>query len=301
MKKKLVIQLALAGAALMLFFMPAMGQPDKNSPGEKALAARAMAFSGAFDKGDAKALADFWAPDGDYIDEAGKKVKGREAIQKAFEELFAENKGLKLRINPTGLKAVTPEIAIEDGVTEVMFSDGRPSILTRYTIVHVKKDGKWLLQSVREAPFAPPTNYDQLRALEWVIGDWVDDTSNAEMARFSFSWGANQNFIIATFVATMKDVPVSGGTQWIGWDPVGKHIRSWTFDASGGFGQGEWAKNGNKWIVKSKMTLSNGKQVTATNIVTRIDADNITWQSTDRTVDGKEVKDTKEIKMKRVK
>ena len=63
-----------------------------------------------------------------------------------------------------------PNVAIEDGVTEVAPEHGPPS-RARYTIMHVKKDGQWQIDSVRDATYIPPTNYDNLRGLEWAIGD----------------------------------------------------------------------------------------------------------------------------------
>src|SRR5215831_16747637 len=132
--------------------------PGGNPKDEAALLKNAEAFVEAFHKGDAKALAAFWTPDGDYTDQTGKKFKGREAIEKAFQGFFAENKGLKLRIDITALRFVTPDVAVEDGTTSVIPPDGGPPSRARYTIVHVKKNDQWFLSSVRDAPFAPPTN-----------------------------------------------------------------------------------------------------------------------------------------------
>ncbi len=276
-------------------------EPKRNSKEEAALLKNAEAFVEAFHKGDAAALAAFWTSDGDYTDQLGKHLKGREAIEKAFKEFFAENKGLKLRINIGGLRFATPDVAIEDGTTEVITPDGSPPSRVRYTIVHVKKDGEWRLSSVRDSVYAPATNYENLRELEWAIGDWADDVDKGEVARISFGWGPNQNFIVSTFETTIKNFTIAGGTQWIGWDPTAKHIRSWTFDTSGGFGGGAWSRDGDKWTIKTTSVTKDGKKMAATSIVTRIDADTISWQSTNRTMDGKELPDIKEIKMKRVK
>jgi hypothetical protein len=183
----------------------------------------------------------------------------------------------------------------------VFSADGTPPSTARYTIVHVKKDGDWLLGSVRDAPFVPPTNYGHLSALEWAIGDWVSENNKGEVAHGSFAWSKNQNFMVSTIEATIKDVSVGGATQWIGWDPVAKNIRSWTFDNDGGFGEASWTPEGNKWIIKASTVLRDGKKLAATNVVTRIDADTLTWQSVERTVDGNALPDTPAIRMKRVK
>jgi uncharacterized protein (TIGR02246 family) len=274
--------------------------PD-NAKEEAALFKRAEEFVAAFGKGDAKALAAFWTADGDYTDLRGRQMKGRDAIAKGFEELFADNKGLKLRINVTGMRFVTPEVAVEDGTTEVLHPDGAPPSRARYTTVHVKKDGQWFVSSVRDAAYTPPSNYEHLKDLEWAIGDWADEAEKGEVARASFAWAENQNFIVSTFTTTFKSISIGGGTQWIGWDPAAKTIRSWTFDADGSFGEATWTRDGDKLVIKASATLRDGKKMTATNVVTKIDADTIGWQSKDRTLDGKALPDVKEVKMKRVK
>jgi uncharacterized protein (TIGR02246 family) len=279
---------------------PGLAQQPKGDPKDKeALAKKAEAFVEAFHKGDARALAAFWTPDGDYTDQTGKHLKGREAIEKAFQSLFAENKGLKLRIDSDSLRFVTADVAIEDGTTAVIPPDGGPPSRARYSAVHVKKDGQWYLDSVRDAPYSPPTNYEHLRGLEWMIGDWADETDKGEVARVSFAWAENQNFIVSSFATTFQNITVSGGTQWIGWDRVGKQIRSWMFDADGGFGEGTWTRDGDKLIIKINLVLRDGNKVAATSLITRIDPDTVTWQSRDRTLDGKPLPDIKEVKMKR--
>jgi Protein of unknown function (DUF3604) len=165
----------------------------------------------------------------------------------------------------------------------------------------VKKEGHWLLSNVRDTPYAPPTNYEHLKDLEWAIGDWVDESENGETARVSFEWSESRNFLHGSFSAAFKNIEVSGGTQTIGWDPIKKQIRSWTFDDDGGFGEATCTRDGDRWVIKTELVLADGKKLAATNIVTHTGADAITWQSKDRTVDGKAVPDIKEVKMKRAK
>jgi uncharacterized protein (TIGR02246 family) len=303
MKTRLMWFLILAVLTCGLAVRPGWAEQSAGTPEDKAaIAKNAEAFIEAFHKGDAKALAAFWIPDGDYTDQGGKHWKGREAIEKAFQGMFADSKDLNLRIDSMSLRFVTPDVAIEDGTTAVLHPDGEPPSRARYTIVHVKKDGQWLLNSVRDAPFTPATNYEHLRVLEWAIGDWADEGEKGEVGRIAFSWSENQNFIVSTFATTFKNITIHSGTQWIGWDPDTKQIRSWSFQGNGTFGEGSWTREGdNKWIITTRATTRDGTKVVATNVVTRIDADTITWQSRDRAVDGKPTPDSKEIKMKRIK
>jgi hypothetical protein len=154
---------------------------------------------------------------------------------------------------------------------------------------------------VREAAFVPPSNREHLLGLEWAIGDWAGEADKGQAERFSVAWTENENFVIATFTRTMGDTTLGSATQWIGWDPLANRVRSWIFDAAGGFGEGSWTHEGNKWVVKTHSVLQDGKKAEATYIVTHTDADTISLQAKDRSVDGKAIADTPEVKLKRVK
>jgi uncharacterized protein (TIGR02246 family) len=285
--------------AFLAFNLSAQAQSKDGA--DEAVQKNAEAFVAAFNKGDAAALAEFWTADADYVDQAGRTVKGKKNIEKNYEKLFAERKGAKLFINVTSRRFLKPDLAIEDGITEVLPADGGPPTNARYTAVHIKQDGQWLLASVRESVPQPPSNFEHLEALEWLVGDWEDEAEKGASAKFSYSWAENKNFLVASFATTLNNVPVAGGTQWIGWDAAGKQVRSWAFDASGGFGEGLWSRDGKAWSIKSTITTRDGQKITATNIVTKVDADHFTWQSTKRAADGKPIPDTEVVKLKRLK
>jgi uncharacterized protein (TIGR02246 family) len=69
-------------------------------------------------------VAGFWAEDGEFVDLTGRRLQGRPAIQDAFKDFFAENKGMKLRIDVNSVRFVTPDLAIEDGITSLISPDG---------------------------------------------------------------------------------------------------------------------------------------------------------------------------------
>jgi hypothetical protein len=116
-----------------------------------------------------------------------------------------------------------------------------------------------------------------------------------------YHWAENKNFIVSSFATTLDGVPVVGGTQWITWDAVDKTIRSYSFYSGGGVGEAVWSKDGNKWSLKTTAKMADGKKASATNILTKVDADHATWQMTKLTVDGKTMPDAQPIKVKRVK
>jgi len=260
---------------------------------------RAQEFIAAYNSGDAKAVANFWTPDGDYVDEVGHHYKGRAAIEKVYEKVFAQNKGAKLAIHVTSARLITDDVGLEDGISEVTPADGGPPTSARFTAVLAKKDGVWYLETVRDSIANPPSNGERFADLEWLIGDWAGD-EKGESGTASYSWAENQNFIVSTFATTLNGIAVVGGTQWIAWDPIDKQIRSWSFYSGGGFGEAVWTKDGDKWAIKTTARTATGKKVSATSMLTKVDADHATWQVTGLTVDGKSMPDGPAQKLKRV-
>lgn len=280
------------------------GQPDQpKGKGERApgQGKRAQEFVAAFEAGDAKALAGFWTPDGDYIDEDGTQFKGRAAIEKMYEQAFAGKKGAKLAVTLTSHRMVGSDVVIEDGLTEVTPPGGGPPAVSRFSAVLVRKDGVWYFESVRESVALPPTQAEHFADLEWLLGDWAGEELKGESATASYERAENQNFIICEFTTTLGGEPVVGGTQWIAWDAIGKRVRSWSFYSGGGFGEGAWTRDGGRWSVRTTARTADGRRVSVTNLLTRVDDDHMVWQATQLTVDGTAVPDAPPVRLKRVK
>ena len=49
--------------------------------------------------------------------------------------------------------------------------------------------------------------------------------------------------------------------QRIGWDPAAKQIRSWEFDSEGGFGEGKWGGDGDRWVIKHTAIRPEGTSI----------------------------------------
>jgi uncharacterized protein (TIGR02246 family) len=261
---------------------------------------RRAEFIAAFNRGDARAIASFWTPDATYVDQVGREYRGRTAIERLYEKVFAARKGAKLTIHVTSAKQVSPDVALEDGITEVTPSEGGLGTTAQFSAVLVKKDGEWYLQSVHDSVFHPPSNADHLEDLAWLIGEWTGEAEKGESAQATYEWAENQNFIVSSFATTVDGVPVVGGTQWIGWDAIDKQVRSWSFYSGGGTGEAAWTKDGNTWTLRTTARTADGKKASATNIVTKTDDDHLTWQLTKLTVDGESLPDARPVKMKRV-
>ena len=105
-------------------------------------------------------------------------------------------------------------------------------------MVYVKQDGRWLQAAVRDELLGGPTPHERLGELEWMIGEWVNE-SQAAVVHTTCRWSEDGNFLLREFTMKTQGEPVLSGTQRIGWDPVRQQIRSWVFDSEGGFGQGD--------------------------------------------------------------
>lgn len=274
----------------------AVTQPPQPGKGQ-----RAQDFIAAFNKGDAKAVANFWTPDGVYVDQTGRQYKGHAALEKLYQKVFAENKGAKLTVTVLSAKMVGADVALEEGITEVAPADGGPATAARFSAVLVKRNNVWYFESVHDAVLHPPSNAEHFDDLEWLIGNWVGEEAKGESSTSSYAWAENRNFIVSSYNTTVNGVPVVGGTQWIAWDAIDKRVRSWSFYSGGGFGEAVWSRDGNKWSMMTTARTADGKKITATNVMTKVDADHATWQMTRLTVDGQPQPDPKPVKLKRVK
>jgi uncharacterized protein (TIGR02246 family) len=302
MKRRIkLVTASLAMLTLALLFTPRARTDDPKRSEEQALHKRAEAFAATFNKGDPKGLAAFFTANADLVDPEGRQTKGREAIEKVYHDYFDANKGAKLTIYINSVRVARPDLALEDGVTEVIPPNGGPPSAARYSVVYVKQDGEWYLESVREAIAVPPSNADLLQDLAFLVGDWEQESDKGGGSTSSYSWAAQGNFLVNNFDVTLQDVPVGSGTQWIGWDQAEKKVRAWSFFFNGGFAEGVWNKDGdNNYKINVHATMRDGKKASATNIFTKIDPDHFSIQLVDRKIDGKALPDDKAITMRRV-
>ncbi|TWT29898.1 YybH family protein [Blastopirellula retiformator] len=294
---------AKALAALLLLAIPAYGQevkpPTKETQpaetaapkaslnqDETAIAAAIESYVIAFNKGDAETLAAHWTPEGTFTPPGGETLIGRKALQESFAAYFAENKEAKIELLETAVTQVSPSVAKEAGVARVIVPGGEPSDTT-YTAIHVKTSEGWKIDSIAEqAPAAlPPSHYEELQALEWMVGRWVD-ADEASSIESTTQWTKNRNFLTTSFKVVVDGQVEFEGTQVIGWDPYAQTIRSWVFDSDGGFGAGRWTNQGNLWTVQTINVLSDGRRGSATHIYESIDDNTMRFESIGRQVDG---------------
>lgn len=263
---------------------------EQQAADEATIRGGAAAFTKAYNARDAKAVAALFAVDADSVDEEGTPVRGRDAIEADYTELFSDGVERTIDIKTESLRFITPDVAIEDGTFAVTPEPPGPPCDRKYAAVHVKRDGQWLISSLRDTRFAKQSHYEHLKELDWMIGDWIDE-SNESLVTTSCRWSDNKNFILRKYSVKVAGVNSSEGVQRIGWDGANHRVRSWLFDSQGGYGEGYWTKDGDRWVIEGGGVLPDGTKASATNILTKIDDDKFTWTSQDRVIGGQSVPD----------
>jgi uncharacterized protein (TIGR02246 family) len=274
---------------LLLWNFPAVclsqesASPDKD---EGAIQKAIGSYVKAFNARDAKALAAHWSPDGVYTSRtSGDQVIGRDAISKEFAVMMDAKDVRKLAVTTDSIQFISPNVALERGTATVKAADGSTSE-SNYRVIFVRRDGKWLIDRVTEDDVVvEETNYEKLKGLEWLIGNWVDQADDISIST-ECKWTKNQNYISRIYKVMEGDEVASSGLQVIGWDAKQKQIRSWLFDSSGGFVQGTWTQKGDRWMVQSLATLADGTSGSFTSIFRPIDENNYGWKKINRIMAG---------------
>ena len=277
----------------------ALGQQPSDQPAnEAAIRATAASYVEAFNKHDSQAVADHWSPDAVYLNHnTGEEVVGRAAIADQFAALFEERPDLKMDVAITSIQFVSPNVAIEQGTATIVSPSGEPEE-TEYSAVDVKRDGKWLLDRVTDkSKEVVPSHYEQLKALEWMVGSWTNETAGAEV-ELECNWTKNKNYLTRAFKIAIGGQEISG-VQVIGWDPAAKAIRSWTFDSNGAFAEGAWELKEGRWFIRNRGVLPDGQSATMVNVMKQVDDNSLTWQTIERTAGDELLPNIDEIQIVR--
>lgn len=269
---------------------PALGEgiSDRRSLDEVALRLTGASFVKAYDAGDAKSIASHFTPDAEYIDEQGNIHQGRAAIEAAMTTCFAEHTGCQIEFDIESIRFISPGVAVEDGSTTITHthSDDMESVSSRYTAVHVKIDGKWLIASMRDhVPKERRQHRSQLEQLGWLKGEWIDEGDDS-VVMFSCESTDNGNFLLRKFTIQIDGQEAMSGTQRIGWDPLAGKLRTWIFDSEGGYSDGAWHRDDDRWVLKCTGVTADGQTASGTSIYTLIDEHTMTWQLVDHEVAG---------------
>jgi uncharacterized protein (TIGR02246 family) len=265
------------------------GRDDKEFElNETAIRNATISYREAFNNQDAESLAQLWTEDGSYVDFTDHEtVQGRPEIEKYFKERFEAEGKSKIDITINSIDFQSGTGATQKGVASVTYEDGSHE-KTAFESKYVKSDSDWLLKKqVSIDLVAPPTHYEHIKDLDWFVGGWVSQDDDTVITKNLYEWDHNKNFLVHSFIMDVLGQKELSGEEVIGWDPIEKKIRSWTFDSDGGFGHGVWSKEDDSWYVAVVYILPDGKRASATHIYTKVDGNAYTFSSVSRDIDGK--------------
>lgn len=265
---------------------------------DQAVRATAKEFVEAFNRGDAQSLAGLWTPDGDYADESGKTIQGRAAIEKQYANFFSEHPDAKMELNVTSVRLLGNDTALEDGESRVTSAAEKTSGAGRYTAVHVRRDGRWQMASVRE--FALPSAAEPLgmKDFGWLVGKWVAEREGNEI-ELEVRPIIDGRFFELVFAVRKSDKTIESGHQITGVDPASGHLSSWTFNSDGSLAHGIWQPGEKGWAGSFEGISAAGAPTTAVNTISKLDENAFAWKSIHRTLAGRPLPDTDEVVVRR--
>jgi uncharacterized protein (TIGR02246 family) len=121
-------------------------------------------YAAAWNKADAKATAQFFTDDADYVSSTGQRGEGRAGIERVLTEQFAGVfKGATLKTTITSIRFLKPDVAIVNGSFEVSGTkgpDGKELPVRKglSTNIVAKPGDKWLIAALRGMVPAPGPN-----------------------------------------------------------------------------------------------------------------------------------------------
>lgn len=262
-------------------------QTDKNAE----VVTKALAgLSKALNARDPKAIAEQFTPKGEFIDADDNVFDSHEAIAGEFKALFEVNrKKNSVELSFDEIREISPGILSVDCTATFSDAEGkeedREIVDVDFSALLVKQaNGSWLFASIRsEGEGNVRSPHARLKKLEWLIGEWLDESDDSTM-HTTTNWSEDGNFLISDFTIRVAGRKVMSGTQRIGWDGSLDKFKSWVFDSEGGHAEGIWTEIEDRWVVKATGVRPDGDACSATHTYERLGADSYQFTVTDRII-----------------
>jgi uncharacterized protein (TIGR02246 family) len=263
----------------------------EREPDVRAITDLLAAFVKGYNAGDARALGNLFTLDAEIEDDDGEVTRGRDAIVARFTSKFAGGNRDTLALDTNSLRFLGTDLAIEEGTATLSSGPDDTPSSNRYSVIYARQDGRWLHARIRDEPDAEVPPHDRLTDLEWMLGEWVNESDDA-VVHIRCTWSKDGNFLLRDFDVKVEGRIALSGTQRIGWDAQRKQFRTWVFDDRGGFAEGLVSRDGDRWLIKSTGVRSDGQAVSVTSAVTVLGKDRLLWETSDRTLGGEAIPDT---------
>jgi uncharacterized protein (TIGR02246 family) len=267
---------------------------------EKAVRETLVAYVEAYNKRDPARIVDLFTQDGSLVDSDNVATRGREAIAREFTDAFAEPSTYTLDGKTESVRLITPDVAQAEGTSRLV-SPREATIAKRFVALLARKGDAWKIAEIRDyhAPATSVTPYERLKELEWMVGEWIDESEDVRVST-TVRWGQGKAYLVRDYSVQVKGEPATSGLMIITWDPQPQQIRSWIFNADGSRGEASWTRaTDNQWVVKAHGSTGDGQPTSATQVISLINKDAIRTSSTDRTIGDEIARDLDDIIMVR--
>lgn len=274
----------------------ASGGADSQASAEGEIRAQALAYEKAFEEKDLEKIIAMWLPEGSYTGPFGKSAEGVAAIKEVYKDFFdtAGEAKLDLKIDIESIKFIGDGTAIERGTITNTSNSGKA---TRYTVIHVKRDGAWKIANAVEHIIHQPRQ--TIDDLGWLLGKWKAAGKEGSV-EIDAELAANKKFIVLKFMAKTSDDIQHRDIQIVGEDPATGSVASWMFDSDGGVGKGYWFHDGKSWIVETVRNDGDGSRIVYTQVITPDGPGAYLWKAVDQAVDGIAIPDKTELKIEKI-
>lgn len=287
-----ILVMVIVSGSLLASCVPASAQQaapatasSPNADPIAAVRAQSEKLVAAFNQGDAEAVASLFLPKGELIDETGRINSGRDEIQGLLAALFEQYPGVQLTLSTESIRPLGPAV-FEEGTRTLTANDGSAAARFRYIDLWVQADSGWSVASHREFAEDPtPTPRDYLESIAWLEGKWINEGADGSVA-IEFTWSDDQNYLLGKFAMRDAEGNTRTSSQRIGWDPRSGHIRSWLFDADGGFSEGVWSVVDEGIVIKSTSVNPDGSDASVTITLSRTSEDQFTFVGSERIIGG---------------
>jgi uncharacterized protein (TIGR02246 family) len=262
--------------------------PAQATVEREAINQRINMFTDSYNKADLEGLMSIWTDDAEFIADTGKAYRGKEAIGVLLKRSLANNKGSKQSIRVLSVRFIKSDLALETG--EVTLIDPTGAADTgKYEALWLKIGDKWYLNRIRDIvengeESDVPEALTQLKPLAWLVGEWSDKDGRGDVSLVC-KWGHEMTYLLLEFQVKRGDGKLLTVSQRIGFDAADGTLRSWVFDSAGGFGGGEWTREGNRWVIESGGTYPDGRGTSSIDTWKYVNDDEFTWSSVNREVD----------------
>jgi uncharacterized protein (TIGR02246 family) len=259
---------------------------------QAAVRARLQEFLKALARGDAKEVAGFWTETGEYLSGDDLTLRGRANIEKAYAEHLKKKQPGAVELERDSVRFLAEDAAIQEGVFLVRRPNPAEQSRHRFSALFVRVKGQWHFGLLREWAEGP-----SLQELAWLVGTWSLKADGAEL-RMAFEWTENKTFLLCRFTMKLEDRTVTG-VQLLALDPATKSLKSWTFESDGSLGEAVWARTEKGWVARTTGVTPDGEKVRSTSMITPVDENAFTWQTTERTIDDEKAPDVGPLKVVR--